>query len=200
MADHYYTEHPESPSDIREIFYSLPEGELRLKTDHGVFSGSRVDHGTDILIRTVREREKKPAQLLDIGCGYGPIGIALGKRWPQCQILMVDVNHRAMELARENAKDNGVHAVVKEASNLPDEYFEVVVTNPPIRAGKNIVYGIFQQAYDHLTEGGRFYAVIRKNQGAASAVKELERLFGNCETIERQSGFHILQSFRRYSK
>ena len=200
MADHYYTDHPESPSEIREITYSLPAGELRLKTDRGVFSGSRVDHGTDILIRTLLEQEKGPAQLLDIGCGYGPIGIALGRTWPRCRVLMVDVNHRAMDLARQNAQENGVDAVVKEAGSLPDEFFEVIVTNPPIRAGKQVVYGIFQQALDHLPPGGRFYAVIRKNQGAASAVRELERLFGSCETIERQSGFHILRSVRAGAK
>lgn len=194
MSEHYYTDHPESPSEVREISYVLGETELHFKTDRGVFSGSRVDHGSDILIQTVREWEKGPTQLLDIGCGYGPIGIALGKEWPRCRILMVDVNHRAMDLARENARENGVAAIVKDAMNLPDEFFEVVVTNPPIRAGKTVVYGIFQQAWDHLEEGGRLYVVIQKKQGANSAVKELKRLFGHCETVERKSGYHILRS------
>ena len=196
MTDHYYTDHPESPSECREITYSLSGTELYFKTDRGVFSGSRVDHGSDILIRTVREQEKAPDRLLDIGCGYGPIGIALGKEWPKCQVLMIDVNYRAMDLARENAVKNGVTAVVKDAANLPDEFFDIIVTNPPIRAGKAVVYGIFRQALDHLKAGGRLYTVIQKKQGAASAVKELERLFGNCETVERESGFHILRSFK----
>ena len=194
MSEHYFTNQPVSESCVREIVYALPEGELRLLTDRGVFSGSRVDHGSDILIRAVRAMEKGPKSLLDIGCGYGPIAIALGKAWPDSRLMMIDVNQRAMELARENAGRNGVSAVVKEASNLPDEFFEVVVTNPPIRAGKDVVYGIFRQAWDHLPDGGRLYVVIRKNQGAESAVRELQQLFGNCETVERQSGFHILRS------
>ncbi len=194
MSDHYYTDRPGSVSEVREIRYNSPVGELTFRTDHGVFSGSRVDYGSDLLIETVYNEEEGPAALLDIGCGYGPIGVTLGKAWPECKIAMVDVNHRAMELARDNAALSGVSAVVTEVTEIPELPYEVVVTNPPIRAGKETVYGIFAQAFDHLVSGGRLYVVIQKKQGAASAVKELERLFGNCETVERGAGFHILRS------
>jgi 16S rRNA (guanine1207-N2)-methyltransferase len=200
MADYYYTDHPESESNEREITYRLENRELQLWTDRGVFSGSRVDHGSDILIQTVYRLETNPEGLLDLGCGYGPIGLSLGKAWPGCRIVMVDVNHRAMDLAVRNAQANGVSAEVLSsdefADAMADARFDVVVTNPPIRAGKAVVYSLFRQAYDHLTEGGRLYVVIQKKQGAESAAKELLRLFGQCETVERESGFHILCSVK----
>lgn len=194
MSDHYYTDRPGSLSEVREIRYSSPIGELTFRTDHGVFSGSRVDYGSDLLIETVYNEETGAKALLDIGCGYGPIGITLGKAWPACKVAMVDVNHRAMELARENAAISGVDALVAGSSEIPDLPYEVVVTNPPIRAGKETVYGIFAKAFERMVPGGRLYVVIQKKQGAASAVKELERIFGNCETVERGAGFHILRS------
>ena len=163
-----------------------------------------MDHGTDILLNAILADEPaEPARVLDIGCGYGPIGVVMGTAFPRAHIHMVDVNERAMDLARRNAqKAKLADVTVESVDNLPAllqdpaNAFQMVITNPPIRAGKAVVYGIFQQAFDHLAEGGALYVVIRKNQGGPSAIKELERLFGNCTVIDRQSGFHILKSIK----
>lgn len=211
MEQHYYSKEPVSASHVRyieyEIAYLSQPLRFTFETDSGVFSISRVDHGTDILLRAIakdaaRQQEedgewKAPKSVLDIGCGYGPIGITLGRFFPEAHVCMVDVNERAMDLARRNAQTARLQDfTVESASSLSAGAFELIATNPPIRAGKAVVYGIFQQALEHLAPGGALYVVIRKNQGGPSAIKELTRLFGGCEVIDRQSGFHILKCIK----
>ena len=197
MGDHYYSADPGSVSEERVIVYPSPVGELSFTTDRGVFSGSRVDFGSDLLIRTVAKLESAPASLLDIGCGYGPIGLSLGLLWPAAALTMADVNERAMNLAVRNAEAlHRAATVVHNIDDPPQGPVELVVTNPPIRAGKATVYGIFAQAESLLAAGGRLYVVIQKKQGADSAVRELSRLFGNCETVARDAGFHILRAVK----
>lgn len=195
--EHYYTNAPTSRSDIREIRYEVNGHSLRYLTDHGVFSMERVDHGSDILIHAVIEQEAAmTGTVIDLWCGYGAIGVAVAAVYPQVKVSMIDVNDRAMELARRNAEKNGVseRVAVGTADQLAvQEGAEVVITNPPIRAGKETIYGLFRDSFQWLRPGGRLYVVIRKNQGAPSAVKELTQIFGNCETVERQSGFHVLR-------
>lgn len=200
MADHYYTTSPDSKSDIRMIPYEAGGKKYEFYTDHGVFSISRVDHGTDILINTVLEdyESEDSGAILDMGCGYGPIGIVMADQYRPSPVVMLDVNERAMELAGRSASLNRVAdsvTIVKE-EQLEGMQFRMVVTNPPIRAGKQTIYHLFALAQEKLLNGGSLYVVIRKNQGADSAVKELKRLFGNCETIEKKSGFHILKSVK----
>lgn len=200
MADHYYTTSPDSKSDIRPLEYEVNGKKYTFYTDHGVFSISRVDHGSDILIQTVLEDydPEGPITFLDMGCGYGPIGIVMADSYPESNGVLLDVNERAMDLARRGAERNRVSeriSIVKEAE-LEGKTFDMVVTNPPIRAGKQTIYHLFGIACEKMNAGGVLYVVIRKNQGAESAVKELKRLFGNCETINRESGFHILKSVK----
>lgn len=197
MADHYFSDHPDSRSDIREISYGLGSISMRFLTDHGVFSISRVDHGTDLVLKTVlKDRLTAPESVLDMGCGYGPIGLTLAKAWPTCSVTMLDVNSRAMELAERNRVLNGLPEEIRivRQEELAASRFEMVVTNPPVRAGKTTVYSLFALAQQHMAAQGALYVVLRKNQGAPSAAKELIRLFGNCEIINRQSGYHILKS------
>ena len=137
--EHYYTNAPTSRSDIREIRYEVTGHSLRYLTDHGVFSMERVDHGSDILIHAVIEQEAAlTGTVIDLGCGYGAIGVAVAAVYPQVKMSMIDVNDRAMELARRNAEKNGVseRVAVGTADQLAvQEGAEVVITNPPIRAG-----------------------------------------------------------------
>ncbi|MCI8632188.1 MAG: class I SAM-dependent methyltransferase [Lachnospiraceae bacterium] len=205
MTQHYYSKEPVSASHIRHIEYEIAyQGrplQFHFETDSGVFSTSRVDHGTDILLRAIakewQDLKEPPKHVLDIGCGYGPIGITLGHFFPAASVCMLDVNERAMALARANAQKAGLaQFTVDTVEHFPQQAFDLIVTNPPIRAGKAVVYGIFAKAQEHLAPGGAFYAVIRKNQGGPSAVKELTRLFGECQIIERQSGFHILKCIK----
>ena len=138
------------------------------------------------------------ASLLDIGCGYGTMGLAYGKAYPELSIEMIDVNERALLLARENAQKNGIKNVDIYESNLYDavkkSQYEIIISNPPIRAGKTVVHTILEKAYDYLSENGQLVIVIQKKQGAPSAQKKMEEVFGNCERIQWDKGYWILVS------
>ena len=154
-----------------------------------------MDPGTDLLIRTILKDQTHTEKILDLGCGYGPIGLVLADQLG-AEATLMDINERAMDLARRGAAANHITAEVVTEDLVTAEDYTLVATNPPIRAGKSTVYHFFALAYEHLKAGGVLYVVIRKQQGADSAVKELKRVFGNCETIGRQSGYHILKSIK----
>ena len=198
MSEHYFTAHPKSASDVRRIFYQTENHTYTFLTDHGVFSMQRIDPGTDLLIRTVLKEEDTARRILDPGCGYGPIGIVLAKEFG-CQAVLMDINERAMDLARQGAVLNEVgsqiRVVTEDMLRLCDA-FDLVVTNPPIRAGKQVVYHFFSMAYEELAPLGRLYVVMQNKQGAGSAVRELTRVFGNCTTVDRKSGYHILRAVK----
>ncbi len=195
MAEHYYTSNPSSVSEEQELTYEVGGKSYRFFSDHSVFSIQRVDPGTDLLIRTILKEQTSADSVLDLGCGYGPIGIVLADQL-EAKAVMMDINERAMHLAEKGAEVNRVAAEIITEDQLGDRIVDLVATNPPIRAGKKTVYHFFQLAYDHLKEGGALYVVIQKKQGADSAEKELVRIFGQCETVGRKSGYHILRSIR----
>ncbi len=192
-SDHYYTAEPASAHDRRVVRCAALGVTAEFVTDAGVFSRDGLDTGTAALLEALPE----PAgRVLDLGCGWGAVGVLLGKRWPGAQIVMTDVNCRAASLARENLRRNGVSAEVLTGDgfeNVPGS-FDLIVTNPPIRAGKAAVYRLFADARARLNPGGALYAVIRKQQGAPSALKYLRTLFSSAEVVRRQSGFHVIRA------
>jgi 16S rRNA (guanine1207-N2)-methyltransferase len=138
--------------------------------------------------------------ILDVGCGYGPIGIIISSLYNK-PVTMVDINERAIGLASENIKLNNVQNVNVFKSNIysaidTTNKFASIVTNPPIRAGKDVIYQIYDGAYDRLLPGGELWVVIQKKQGAPSTKTHLEELFGNCEVVGKESGYFILKSVR----
>lgn len=172
---------------------------LSFTSDNGVFSKNTVDFGSELLVESYDIPEQfQKASLLDIGCGYGTMGLAYGKAYPELSIEMIDVNERALVLAQENAKKNGIHNVDIHESNLYDSVkksqYEIIISNPPIRAGKIVVHTILEKAYDYLAENGQLVIVIQKKQGAPSAQKKMEEVFGNCERIQWDKGYWILVS------
>ena len=193
MSDHYYTENPASAHDERVVQLKALGNELTFTTDAGVFSRDGLDRGTEALL------EALPAlsgRVLDLGCGWGAVGVALGKKQPALEIVMTDINRRAVELARRNLDANGVRAEVVQGDgfeNVTGE-FDAILTNPPIRAGKAVIYGLFADAREHLAPGGALYVVIRKQQGAPSALKYLKEIFAEAEVIDRSGGFHVLRA------
>ena len=191
MSDHYYTENPASAHDERRIVLSILGHELTFTTDAGVFSRDGLDRGTELLLEALPELT---GRVLDLGCGWGAVGVALGKKYPALGIVMTDINSRAVELARRNLAANGVKAEVVQGDGFQSVAgdFDAIVTNPPIRAGKAVVYGLFDAARDHLNPGGALYAVIRKQQGAPSALKYLKGIYAFADTVGRGSGFHVL--------
>ena len=199
MANHYYTKNPDSISQQKHWTYRLKGNTLSFTSDNGVFSKHTVDFGSELLIESYDIPEQfQKASLLDIGCGYGTMGLAYGKAYPELSIEMIDVNERALLLARENANKNGIHNVDIYESNLYDavkkSQYEIIISNPPIRAGKIVVHTILEKAYDYLAENGQLVIVIQKKQGAPSAQKKMEEVFGNCERIQWDKGYWILVS------
>ena len=193
MSEHYYTENPHSAHDERLIEVRALGNVLRFTTDAGVFSRDGLDRGTEVLL------EALPAlsgRVLDLGCGWGAVGVALGKRYPALDIVMTDINSRAVELARRNLAENGVTAAVLQGDGFDavEGRFDAIVTNPPIRAGKAVIYGLFARARDYLEPDGALYVVIRKQQGAPSALKYLKEIYSRAETVDRASGFHVLRA------
>ena len=195
MADHYYTPDPASAHDERQLEIAVLGQALRFVTDAGVFSRGGLDRGTEVLLEALPPLS---GRVLDLGCGWGAVGGALGAKYPALEIVMTDVNRRAAELARRNLALNGVRAEVVTGDGFEsvEGLFDAILTNPPIRAGKALVYGLFADARDHLRPGGALYAVIRKQQGAPSALKYLKETYAEAEIIGRGSGYHVLRARR----
>jgi 16S rRNA (guanine1207-N2)-methyltransferase len=198
VSDHYYTNRPSAEHDERQFTFDLRGYQLRFITDSGVFSRDRVDFGSVLLIETMEI--PRDAAVLDVGCGYGPIGLTAAKLADQGRVTMIDVNERAVELARRNAELNGIRNVNIRVSDLysavQGERFDAILTNPPIRAGKEIVHRIFTEGYERLNEGGALWVVIQKKQGAPSALKKLQETYTEVEEVERRKGYHIFRAVR----
>ncbi|MGN7360934.1 class I SAM-dependent methyltransferase [Paenibacillus sp. SAF-054] len=198
MSQHYYSNQPEASHDRRQLEETLRGQTLKFVSDAGVFSKKGVDFGSKVLIEAMDIPEH--AEVLDVGCGYGPIGFVAARLAVKGHVTMLDVNSRAVELAKENAKLNGIGNVTVLESDLfaavKDKSFDVVLTNPPIRAGKDTVHAIFEQAYAHLRDGGTLWIVIQKKQGAPSAKAKLEGLFGRVEEVTKDKGYRIFKAIK----
>ena len=195
MNDQYYTRVPKSESRPRDFSWTWRGNALTFCTDAGVFSRGEVDDGTKLLLDALPE--EMTGDVLDLGCGWGAIGVSIGKNWPEVKVTMADVNLRALELAGGNAERNGVQAECLESdgmSALAGRTFDAVITNPPIRAGKQVIYRMFADAAESLKPDGKLYLVIRKQQGAESCMKYLATLYGKVEKISRSGGFWVIRA------
>ncbi|MCE7785739.1 class I SAM-dependent methyltransferase [Staphylococcus xylosus] len=199
---HYYDENPEVESDELLFTYSYDNHDLELVTDAGVFSKGKIDFGSDLLVKTfLKTYPPGPTKnIIDVGCGYGPIGLMIAKVSPHHEVTMVDVNQRALNLSRKNKKRNRIENVeVKESdglSQVEDNTYDFVLTNPPIRAGKEVVHRILEDAYIKLKLDGELFVVIQKKQGMPSAKKKMQDTFGNIEVLEKSKGYYILRSVK----
>lgn len=191
--EHYFTNNNEElKSELRDIKYTLNEYNFMFKSDNGVFSKNEVDYGSEFLVKTFLQYNKRDINsVLDVGCGYGYIGIVLGKIL-NSKVTMTDVNRRALHLAKMNVEINKIDGEVIESSiydNVSGKY-DLIISNPPIRAGKNIVLGILEGAFERLNKDGELWFVIRKQQGAESIKKRMCEI-SNCTVLEKSKGFWI---------
>lgn len=166
---------------------------MKFLTDAGVFSKKMIDFGSQVLLSCLSFQQGET--VLDVGCGYGPLGLSLVKA-QGVHATMVDVNTRALDLAQKNADLNQVEAKIFQ-SNVYDQVegsFDHIISNPPIRAGKKVVHQVLSGSFDHLNPGGDLTIVIQKKQGAPSAKAKMEEVFGNCEILKKDKGYYILRS------
>ena len=194
---HYFENDDSVISEPATITYDFQGQHLTYTTDHGVFSRQRLDYGSRVLMDAIDIGNAK--SMLDVGCGYGTMGIALKSVHEDLQVLMTDVNKRAISLAKENIKCNnleGIDVIESDVYENVHDRYDLVISNPPIRAGKKVVSAIISGSYDHLNEGGRLVIVIQKKQGAPSAKKLMEEIFGNETVIKKDKGYYILQSYK----
>ena len=195
---HYYTNNIDLKSDETKIHFHYRGHDLIFMSDIGVFSKERVDYGSRVLLDNINLQEHQKS-LLDVGCGYGTLGISLKKVYPWLHVEMIDVNERAVHLANESIALNQEDDIVAYTSSIYENVqgtFDVIVTNPPIRAGKKVVFEILEKAYDHLNQQGELFVVIQKKQGAPSAQKKMLDVFSNCEIVKKDKGYYILKSIK----
>lgn len=199
MADHYFSNDPSSKSNRKRWEYTLRGSRFVFLSDHGVFSKNEVDFGSRLLIEAFQMPDVQ-GDVLDVGCGYGPVGLSLAKESRERMVHMVDVNERALELAGENAANNQIENIRIYKSSVYENVsgqYAAILSNPPIRAGKQVVHEILEKAVDHLVPGGELWIVIQKKQGAPSAMKKLEEVFDDVEVVEKNKGYYIIKSKKR---
>ena len=206
---HYFSEKQEVKSDRKIIKYEIKNKKFEFVTDNGVFSKTKVDFGTDVMLKVfLRENMNKKNQkfdVLDIGCGYGVVSVVMKAFFQKIKTVSSDVNERALELTTENllknevVKDENDEFGVRKSFVFDNisEKFDVILSNPPIRAGKQTIFQIYEKSFEHLNENGEFYCVIQTKHGAKSTQKKLEEVFGNCETLEIDAGYRIFRSVKK---
>ncbi len=186
---HYFTDNRELVKNRREITFRFFNYDYIIETDNGVFSKGHVDAGTQSLLKACLKQDLNNSKICDLGCGYGIIGLVLSKEFENVEVTGFDVNPLAVELANINFAKNSV----KGENILNDGIigtYDWVITNPPIRVGKEKMYSLFDEAYESLHKGGSFMFVIRKQHGAKSAQAKCIELFGNCELLTKEKGFY----------
>lgn len=192
----YFENEDSIKSSPRSIEYDIFNRHFSLKTDLGVFSKNGIDEGTYAFLKVLIPLQLK-GRILDVGCGYGALGLTLASFIPSSDFVLVDVNDRALNLASENIKRLNLRNVTCLRSDIyqnVEGQFDSIVINPPIRAGKKVIYQMFSGAYDYLVDGGSLFIVIRKSHGAFSARDYIESVFGNCTLLKRDKGYYIYQA------
>ena len=195
---HYFENDNNLKEDKKIINADMFGKRFRFSTNSGVFSKDKVDYGTKLLLNNI-VIHKKSGKLLDLGCGYGVLGVILGENYKNLDIDMVDVNERAVALANYNLKLNGVNGVNCYVSNIYEgvsSKYDYIVTNPPIRAGKDVLLQFLVGSYDYLVSDGQLWFVMRKDHGAKTMILRLQELF-DVQIVCRDKGFYIVKCVKK---
>lgn len=199
MTGHYYSAKPTATHEPHEFELTLRGRKFVFVTDAGVFSKKGIDYGSKFLIEEMEIQQHD--QVLDVGCGYGPIGLCAAALANSGKVTMIDINERAVMLCRTNANRNGISNVTIMQSDLlaqvAEQSFDKILTNPPIRAGKETVHRIFEQSFEALVPGGQLWVVIQKKQGAPSAFTKLGSLFDSVMEVGKDKGFRIYKAVKK---
>lgn len=196
----YFTNDEKVASHERDVSFDIDGKHITLTTDNGVFSKNKIDEGSFAFLKVIVPL-RLSGNILDLGCGYGTIGLTVALTSVSARVELADVNLRALALCKRNAERLRVQDRVTVLqsdvySNINEEKFDSILINPPIRAGKQVTYSMYEGAFERLNVGGSLYIVIRKAQGAPSASKYIESLFGNIKLLDRSKGYYIYQATR----
>jgi 16S rRNA (guanine1207-N2)-methyltransferase len=192
---HYYQFDSQLQSQPTSISYTFKAVHYTFVSDRGVFSKQKIDFGTHLMLNHITPDHV--SHILDMGCGYGVVGIVLRHQYPKAKLSMFDINARAVELSMKNAETYHIlDAYIKESDGIPSEIkdVDVAVLNPPIRAGKDVVFKLYKQAYDVLVKDGSLYIVIQKKQGALSSYAYLQTLFKTVTCIAKDKGYFVYKA------
>lgn len=197
---HYFDAVPAVASDPREVSCRFSGIDFSFRTDAGVFSKNRPDFGSELMLNTFIEDRKagtaNGVRIMDLGCGYGLVGTVIKRVFPETWITMADINQRAIALASKNAERNHVKFADVRVSDVFSDIegtFDIILTNPPVRAGKKTVFRFYEESFGRLTPDGILYVVIQRKQGAPSSSEKLENLFGNCIVAAKSAGYRVLK-------
>lgn len=191
---HYFTNEENLKSEIEKVIAEINGIPFYFYTDNGVFSKGELDFGTELLLKNFKYDNPNNKTLLDIGCGCGPIGIYASHLG--FTVDMSDVNKRAIHLSKMSLKEQNLNANVFESDaykNITNKY-DYIVSNPPIRVGKEKLYEIVMNAKEHLKDGGSLWIVVRKQQGAESMVRDMKKAYKIVEVIAKKKGFFIIKA------
>ena len=193
---HYFENDVNLKSNKTQLKLYINDKVLSFVSDSGVFSSTQIDYGSFTFLKTLLELENVNS-ILDVGCGYGVLGITL-KYFGKCQnVTMVDINPKAVSLCQENINyyslDN-ISCFISDGFNEVNSSYDQIVINPPIRAGKAVIYKMFEDSVKHLNENGSLYIVIKKNLGANSAITKLSELFKKVEVLKKDKGYFIIKA------
>lgn len=192
--DHYFSNNPTSENSQKDFSCMIGKDKYIFNTSNGVFSKNYLDYGTKVLLESLPINTIK-GKVLDLGCGYGCIGIYIAKNTNSC-VHMVDVNERAILLAKENSLKNSVETNVYCSNvyeRVVDNDFNFIITNPPIRAGKKVIYEMLFDAKNHLNKDGELWLVVRKKQGAKTIIRDLEDKYV-VEVVEKDKGYYVIKA------
>ncbi|MFH2027932.1 MAG: class I SAM-dependent methyltransferase [Nanoarchaeota archaeon] len=188
---HYFSKKQDSEPNIKKIRSRLRHLEFEFYVASGVFSKSKVDKGSELLINSAIIEDGW--KVLDLGCGYGPVGIAINKAYPTTGIKMADINERAVKLTRRNITLNKVEAKVFQSDLFEkiEDKFNTIIVNPPQKAGKDTCFKLIEESKDHLLKDGLLQLVARHQKGGKPLEKKMKEVFGNVEAIAKKGGYRV---------
>jgi len=196
---HYFIDKEHQESDFFDFNDSVIGLNLCFRSCDSIFSKNKIDDGTRALLEAINEKCSLTGRGLDLGCGLGVIAISLIKRF-KLTFDMIDINNTAVKLSKENLRKNGVEKYAKvftsDGFSAVNETYDFIVTNPPIKTGKKLLFDLMQGSFEHLKENGQLILVIRKDHGMESLKKHITSIFGNCEIVDRNKGFYILRAVK----
>lgn len=190
--EHYFTNNENLKSEIRKLNYTYLETSFLFYSDLGVFSKDKIDYGSKFMLECYLNISNASRKVLDVGCGYGFIGIVISKITGS-HVTFIDVNKRAIHLCKRNIDENNVNgeAFLSDVYENINSKYDVIITNPPIRAGKEKVLEILNNAKNYLNNDGELWFVMRKDQGVKSICKILENNY-SLEIIDKSKGFYVV--------